>query len=126
MAVGAAFPGLQGHNFLLLTTFRKTGVSVPTPVWFAQEGERLYVMTNPDAGKVKRIRNNAQVEVAPCDARGAVLGASAEAMARLLPESEAARADALLNKKYGLQKWLFDLPARLRGRQRAYIEITPM
>jgi PPOX class probable F420-dependent enzyme len=60
------FPNLQGHQFMSLITFRKNGEPVSTVVWFAQEADKLYVLTAADAGKVKRIRQNAQVEVAPC------------------------------------------------------------
>lgn len=121
-----AFANLQGHQFMSLTTFRKSGASVPTPVWFAQQGEHLYVMTQPDAGKIRRIRSNAQVEVAPCKANGQVLGPSAEAMARVLPPEEAQMADRALSKKYGVMKTLFGLAAKLRGRGFSYLEITAM
>jgi len=121
-----AFAHLQGHQFMSLTTFRKTGEAVPTPVWFAQEGDKLYVMTQPDSGKVKRIRNNAQVEVAPSDVRGSVLGGTHEAMARILPPDEAHQADRALTKKYGIQKHLFTLLMRLRRKSFVYLELTPM
>lgn len=109
-----------------LTTFRKTGAPVPTPVWFAQHGDKLFVMTQANAGKVKRIRNNAQVEVAPCDMRGTLLGTSVEAMARILPPDQTAAAKAALNKKYGWQKRAFDLMNRMRGTDMVYLEIAPM
>jgi PPOX class probable F420-dependent enzyme len=121
-----AFAHLQGHQYMSLTTFRKNGQPVSTPVWFAQEGDKLYVMTQPDSGKVKRIRNNAQVEVAPCDVRGNLLGEAHEAMARILPPDEGYRADKALSRKYGIQKQLFSLMTRLRGRSFAYLELTPM
>lgn len=125
-AAAVPFVHLQGHQFMSLTTFRKNGQPVPTPVWFAQEGDKLYVMTQPDAGKVKRIRNNAQVEVAPSDVRGRVLGESQEAMARILPPGEADRAKQALSKKYGIQKLLFSLMARLRGKSFIYLELMLM
>lgn len=120
------FQMLQGHQYISLATFRKNGDAIRTPVWFAQAGNRLYVMTMPTAGKVKRIRNNAQVEVAPCDVRGGILGESAEAMALVLGSPEAKHADSLLTKKYGLSKRLFTMMWRLRGIQPAYLEITAM
>ena len=120
------FPDLQGHRFMSLTTFRKNGEPISTTVWFAQEDERLYVLTAAGAGKVKRIRNNAQVEVSPCSASGQILGISAEAMARILPGDEAPHAIQVLNRKYGFQKRVYDLLHGIRGVNRAYLEIMPM
>lgn len=121
-----AFANLLGHQFMSLTTFRKSGDSVPTPVWFAQQGDHLYVMTQPDSGKIKRIRGNAQVEVAPCKANGELLGPRAEAMARVLTPEEGKQADQVLSRKYGVMKVLFGLGAKLRGRGFTYLEISPM
>jgi hypothetical protein len=67
-------PEIQGHKYLLLTTFRKAGTAVPTPIWFAEDNDKLYVKTRADSGKTKRIRNNPQVRVAPCTIRGKVTG----------------------------------------------------
>src|SRR5215813_1918235 len=78
---------ISGQKYISLTTFRKTGVGVPTPVWFGEKNDCLYVMTRSDMGKAKRIRNNAQVKVAPCSIRGKVTGPEFSATARiLLPE----------------------------------------
>jgi len=57
---------ILGQKYISLTTFRKNGVAVATPVWFGEEANKLYVMTRSDMGKTKRIRNNPQVRVAPC------------------------------------------------------------
>ena len=73
----APFPALRGHQYALLTTFRKSGQPVPTPVWFAEDGGKVYVYTRSDSGKVKRIRAGGRVELAPCDARGTLLGPAA-------------------------------------------------
>jgi PPOX class probable F420-dependent enzyme len=107
-----------------LTTFRKNGQGVSTPVWFAQEGEKLYMMTNSNAGKTKRMRNNVQVTVEPCNARGDVLGVMAKATARELSGEQAQHANEKLNKKYGIQKRMFDLFGKLSGSSRAYFEFV--
>jgi PPOX class probable F420-dependent enzyme len=60
-----AFDPLRGEKYIDLVTYRKSGVGVHTPVWFAEHEGRLFVMTRPDFGKAKRIRNRPQVEVAP-------------------------------------------------------------
>jgi Pyridoxamine 5'-phosphate oxidase. len=75
----ALFAPLAGHQYMNLTTFRKNGQPVPTPVWFAQEGDRIYVVTQAASGKVKRIRANPRVQLTPSDARGKPLGATIEA-----------------------------------------------
>ena len=122
----SAFPALAGHGYLRLTTFRKSGEAVPTPVWFAQVGDHLYVTTDSESGKVKRIRNNAQVEVAPCDMQGKVLGDSAEAMARVMAGEEEAVAQEALKRKYGWQFRMFGAFGSLRRRPRVHLDITPM
>ncbi len=128
MAQQTAFPALHRQNFMSLTTYRKTGVAVPTPVWFVQEGSKLYLLTQPQAGKLKRIRHTARVTVAPCTASGKILGDSAEGQARILSAEEGKHANALLNRKYGWQKRMIELFWRLRRGGAiipVYIEITP-
>ena len=61
---------IRGQRYISLATFRKNGAAVHTPVWFAEEGGKLYVMTSDTTGKYKRIRNNSQVRIAPCTIRG--------------------------------------------------------
>lgn len=108
-------------------TFRKNGQGVATPVWFAEEGSRLLVYSEAAAGKIKRIRNNPRVKIAPCDMRGRLRGEYVEAQATILEGEEAVRADNLLNAKYGWQKRLLGFFAALRPKPRAYlaIELAP-
>jgi hypothetical protein len=115
---------LQGHQYINLTTYRKSGDAVTTPVWFAEEGGKLYVYTSAAAGKVKRIRNNGKVEIGPCTASGKSLGASVAAQARILPEADGRHADQLLTQKYGLLKRLITWVNGLRGGKPAYLEIS--
>lgn len=120
------FVALRGQQYMNLITYRKNGQALSTPVWFAQDSDRLYVMTGAAAGKVKRIRNNPRVEVGPSDRAGKSLGPTIAAQARVLVDGEIARADALLNQKYGLLKRVFDLASKLsRSGGRAFLEITP-
>jgi PPOX class probable F420-dependent enzyme len=117
---------LDQHRYLSLETFRRSGVAVATPVWFAASANRLYVFTAGDSGKVKRLRRSARARVAPCDARGRVSGAWREASARLVHDERSIRlARAALHAKYGWQLVLLDFGARLTGRlqRRAWIEI---
>jgi len=114
-----------GHSYISLETFRKTGQGVATPVWFAEERGILYVYSEAASGKIKRIRNNPRVRVAPCDMRGALRGDYIEATARILEGDEARLADDLLNAKYFLLKRLLAFFARFRPRPRAWLAIRP-
>jgi PPOX class probable F420-dependent enzyme len=97
------FAYLCPYEFVLFTTFRNSGISVPTAMWFAHENSKLYMVTGCTAGKIKRIRNNGRVLLAPCDLMGGVLGPQIEAYARELPAAQHAHADALLASKYGAE-----------------------
>src|SRR5579864_4501246 len=74
---------IQNQKYISLTTYRKNGTGVPTPVWFGEQDGKVYVMTRSDMGKTKRIRNNPQVKVAPCTIRGKVTGPEFAATARI-------------------------------------------
>jgi PPOX class probable F420-dependent enzyme len=100
---GDNLAALAGGKYLSLETYRRTGTPVRTPVWFAEDDRdpsTLYVYTELNAGKVKRIRNNANVKIAPCTMRGTVKGDWIAAAARLVEGDEAARGHTLLNRKY--------------------------
>jgi uncharacterized protein len=89
------------QQYLNLETYRKNGQVARTPVWFAQDGARLVVHTVAGAGKVKRIRNNPRVRVAPCDMIGNVTGEWVAGEARILDEAGLRRVNQLLDQKYG-------------------------
>ena len=114
-----------GQKYLNLESFRKNGQAVRTPLWFAEADGVLYFYTVAHSYKVKRLRNNPRVRIAPCDVRGKVKGDWIEATARLLDQDEARRADELLNRKYGWQKRTLNLLAKLRGHKRAAFAIQP-
>jgi len=119
--VSDAFASFEGHKYLLLTTFRRSGEGVPTAVWFAEVGGALGVFTGPRTGKVKRIRREGRVLIAPCSFRGRVKGEAEEGVGRLVTGEAAVRIEAALASKYG---WLFRMIAR-RHAEHAFIEITP-
>ncbi|GLV57977.1 PPOX class F420-dependent oxidoreductase [Dictyobacter sp. S3.2.2.5] len=121
----ATFDYLAREGFIQLTTFRKSGQRVPTPVWFALEQGKLYVTTVKGAAKVKRIRNNGQVRLAPCNRRGVVQGPEAEGQARELPVEEQHIGKEALVRKYGMMYRIFMGIGRLRKAQQTIIEIQP-
>jgi PPOX class probable F420-dependent enzyme len=116
---------LEGHKYCLLTTFRRSGEGVPTPVWFGLADGRAYVRSELNVGKVKRIRNSPRVTVAPCTMRGKPLGPVAEGHARILPASDEPRAEAALQANYGLLRRLYEGGAGVTGIETAYLEIAP-
>ncbi len=103
MPVPAEF---QDEKYISLTTFRKSGIPVRTPVWCAQADGRFYLFTNPKSGKIKRIRNNPQVRIAPCTMRGRITGPEFKATVRILGPSESDRAREAMKRKY----WLMRVP----------------
>ena len=105
---------LGADKYVLLTTFRKDGRAVPTPVWAARDGAELLVWTETNSGKVKRIRRQGTVELAPCDMRGRPKGQSVRGRARVLDADATRHARALISKKYGLIGWLFIFVSKLR------------
>ena len=122
---------LARERYISLTTFRRDGSAASTPVWVvSDDGERLLVWTGADTWKVKRIRRNPRVLVAPATMRGRELGERVEAQARVLgPEAEGLVAP-LLRRKYGWQRRALELQAALQrllrrppGPGAAYLEI---
>lgn len=108
---------LSRGKYLLVTTFRKDGTPVPTPVWVGRDGDELIVWTQATAGKVKRVRNNPAVELAECDLRGRPRGTAVAGRARILDADGTERGRRLLGRKYGLTgKLTIAASRRFRGR----------
>lgn len=128
--VDLRWAALADQRYLLLTTFRRNGTPVPTPVWAAPDGPDLLVVTGAGAGKVARLRHTPRVLLQPCDGGGRTRpGAEpVEAVAELLTDPEPVeRVRTLLAAKYGWQYRAIRLLFRLRGRTgpEAGIRIRP-
>ena len=107
----------KNQEFLSLETFRKNGIGVKTPVWFAQEGGTLYIWTIGDSGKIKRIRNNPKVNIAPCRRFGKITGEWIAVQASVDNSAAAVRhVEDLLGRKLGFGFAVFRLIDRLRDR----------
>ena len=120
-------PDLARERYVSLATFRRNGAEVRTPIWFAVVDQRLWMMTGGDTGKVKRLRNNPRVRVAPSDVRGIVHGPWRDGTARIADDPrEIADARAMLRAKYGWQVRLLDVFSRLSGRirRRVWLEVA--
>lgn len=112
---------LAASKYLSLGTFRRDGSVVRTPVWLVRDGDRLLVTTQGSSGKVTRIRNRADVLLAPCDARGRLNGEEIPGRARLQDPAETARTTDLVRRRYGILGWLL---TRRGGHDRQGIAIA--
>src|SRR2546426_11200631 len=109
------------QRYLNLESVKRDGTPVQTPVWFAEDQGVLYVYTLANAGKVKRIRRNPRMRLAPCTMRGKVIGPWVEAEATIVDATAVAHGHALLRHKYGWLKGMGDLFSRLLHRERLVI-----
>ena len=98
----ATFQEIADGKYVSLTTFKKDGTPVATPLWGARDGDRLLVWTTADSWKVKRIKRNAAVTVAPCSARGKVTGEKISGVAEILDSAGTEKARAAISSKYGI------------------------
>lgn len=108
---------LAAAQFVLLTTFRRDGRAVGTPVWVVPVADGLGVWTTADSGKVKRIRRDGAVTLAECDRRGTPTGPAVPGTARVLDAAGTARVRVGVREKYGLLgKALTTIGGLRRGR----------
>ena len=120
------FSDFEGKKYLNLETYRKNGMAVRTPLWFAAapDGETLYVYSVADSGKAKRIRRDGSAKIAPCDMRGNAIGPWIAARASIVSGAEADLGMTLLNRKYWPWKQMLGLFSALRpGHRRVVIAI---
>jgi uncharacterized protein len=130
--LATAAPVFRGR-YLSVTSHKRDGRSVATPVWFVARDGKLLVETDAASGKVKRIRHNPQVRVAVCTASGRLRGGQVPALAQILPDSEIGAVERLIADKYRFDMVIFRplrfVQARLHlGRPRtepAILAITP-
>lgn len=105
---------LGAGQYLLITSYRKNGSPVATPVWVVRDGEALGVWTPVDSWKVKRIRARADVLVGPCDLRGNPTGNQVPGTAEICDAETTTRYRKLIARKYGLVGRITVLGSRLR------------
>jgi uncharacterized protein len=116
-----------GQWAVLLTTYKRDGTPIGTPVNIAVDGNRAFVRTFDTAWKLKRIHNNPEVEIAPSTWRGRPTGPAIRARARLLEGEESAYAGRLLVRKHPiLHRILVPLVHRLRGNETVHFELRPL
>lgn len=109
----------SGEDFYALTTFRRDGSAVATPIWLAPTGGRWYAFTAGRSGKVRRLRRDPRVQVAPSNFQGEPAEEPKNGAARVLPDAEFSTATKALTAKYGMKFRFFRLVSWLgRGRRR--------
>lgn len=119
-----AFSQFTGARYLVIESYTKDGTAVKTPVWFVANNGTLYVRTDNDTGKVKRIRRDSHIRIAPCEPRGTLKGSWVDAKAEVASEPEAEEAYSLLKKKYGLQYRAVRFIGRLQRRKNKAIALA--
>ncbi len=126
------FATLADERFASLTTFRKSGEPVSSPVWVARDGDALVVTTPAGSGKIKRLRNSPKVELRPCDRRGRTdpTDGSVAGVAEILTDpATITRLTAPISSKYGLEYKIVMTIERLaklgRKADRFILRITP-
>jgi uncharacterized protein len=119
------FQDLSDASYIAVETFRKNGKGVKTPVWFTTEGDKHYCWTVADSGKVKRIRNNPQINLAKCNARGELESDWVSVTAKVLdsPVDVTTQKQRML-KKYGFMFRLFQLMGMIQRSKNVAIEFS--
>ena len=119
---------LEGHRYMRMTTFRRSGKAVPTTVWFALVDGKVYVFTSANSGKAKRIRNYPSVTLTPSNFRGKPrVSRSINAEARIMGKDEEEMPDRLIDQKYGWQYRLFNRVLELPRNppEHVFLELRP-
>ena len=127
----SALDELARQKFVSLTTYRRSGAGVPTPVWVARDGDALVVTTPAASGKVKRLRADPRVEMRPCSRRGRVdeaLVPVAGVAEVITDDVTCTRLTGALRRKYGMEFRLVMVVERLfrsGEARRVLLRITP-
>ena len=125
-AMDGDFESLRGQAYAVLVTFRRNGEAMPSPVWFGlDDAGNAYVKTRHDVGKVKRLRNDSRVLIAPSNARGKPTGRAVKGTGRVIPHSEWGHAEAVLEAAYGTTRKMSERVLGGPEELAAYIEIRP-
>ena len=120
------FSRFEKLKYMSIETYRRSGDGVPTPVWFVESGGALFLLTRGDSGKVKRLRHNKSVRVAPCRMDGEVTGDWSPGEASFVESEEAVQEiKSLFDEKYGTLSRLTNVFSRLQRKKRVFIKVIP-
>jgi PPOX class probable F420-dependent enzyme len=125
-STSGGFEPLRGHKYCLFVSFRRDGGGVPTPVWFGLDDDgRLFFRTGTNVAKVRRIRNEPRVLVAPCTLRGKPLAPAIEGRATVVASERKEHAEAAIQSNYGLGRKIYESAADAVGGDEVYVEVVP-
>ena len=106
---------LDAEKYVSLETYRRNGAAVRTPVWFVATDGGVLIVTREQTGKVKRLRGNSQVRIAPCTIKGTVTGDWVAGTAEILDGERTSEAVRLRDKRYGFRARLAKMLSRGKG-----------
>ena len=106
---------LSRFRYINIETLKKNGSVVRTPIWFIIYEGIIFFRTDSKSGKVKRIRNNPNVRIAPCDIRGNIKGTWFDGKAKFADTKESSIAFSMIDKKYGFLTALIRSFNKIRG-----------
>jgi uncharacterized protein len=117
---------LAGATYARLTTYRRDGSPVATPVHIVVEGGRAFFRTWEPTGKLKRLRRNPLADVAPSTVTGRSTGPALHMRARILSGDEWEHARRLIEAKHPILHRLIPVVHRLRGHRTVHVELVPL
>jgi PPOX class probable F420-dependent enzyme len=122
-----SFQDVAKAQYVLLTTFTRDGRPKPTPIWAADDGDRLLMITQAKSWKVKRIRNTPRVTLAICDMGGHPKSEAIEATAAILDASQTGLVYDAIGREYGIVGKVFNVFSKLRGgmKNNVGLEVRP-
>ena len=122
-----SFADVAKAQYVLLTTFTKDGRAKPTPIWAANDGDRLLMITQGKSWKVKRIRNTPGVTLAICDMQGHPKSEAIDATAVILDAAQTGLVYDAIGREYGIVGKVFNLFSKLRGgmKNNVGLEVRP-
>jgi uncharacterized protein len=106
----------SGHQYIVLETYRRNGQAVATPVWFTTDGNKIFVVTRSETGKIKRLRKNSKVRIVPSGMRGRPKGEWLNGKGVLATPEELEHTLKQRNNKYGFKARLSGLFSRTKGK----------
>jgi PPOX class probable F420-dependent enzyme len=113
-------------KYMNIETYRRSGEAIRTPVWFVESGGILFFLTRGDSGKVKRLRHNKQVRVAPCKVNGDLTGDWTAGTASMVDSMEVMQVvKDLFDDKYGAVSRLTNVFSRMQRKKRVFVKVIP-
>ena len=111
------------QKYINLETYRRNGQAVRTTVWFVMDAGTIYIRTDMNSGKIKRIKNNPNIRITPSGARGQLKGKWIEGKIKMAGSLELEHANQLLEQKYGIQGKIIRVFNKIRNTRPTVLSI---